>query len=48
MSTYYVPSLTEWLVTLNIVGLGLLLFGLGEWLLPKEQVAGREISHVRA
>ncbi len=36
MTTYYVPSATEWLVTLGIVGLGLLLFGAGEMLLPKE------------
>lgn len=37
MTTNYVPSLTEWLVTFGVVGLGLLLFGLGELLLPKEE-----------
>lgn len=44
MTTYYVPSLTEWLVTLGVVGLGLLLFGFGELLLPKER---EEARHVR-
>lgn len=32
----YFPSLMEWLVTAWIVGLGMLLFGLGERLLPRE------------
>lgn len=36
MTTHYVPSTTEWLLTLGVVGLGLLLFGLGELFLPKE------------
>jgi len=36
MTTNYVPSASEWLVTFGIVGLGLLLFGFGELLLPKE------------
>lgn len=36
MTTNYVPSVSEWLVTLGIVGLGLLLFGFGELLLPRE------------
>jgi molybdopterin-containing oxidoreductase family membrane subunit len=36
MTTHYVPSLSEWLLTAGVVGLGLLLFGLGELLLPKE------------
>jgi Ni/Fe-hydrogenase subunit HybB-like protein len=36
MTTQYVPSLTEWLLTAGVVGLGLLLFGLGELLLPKK------------
>ncbi|MBI4611147.1 MAG: polysulfide reductase NrfD [Candidatus Rokubacteria bacterium] len=43
MTTYYVPSATEWLVIVGVVGLGLLLFGFGELLLPKEEEAG----HVR-
>ena len=38
MTTHYVPSLSEWLVTIGIVGLGLLLFGFGELLLPRETV----------
>ncbi len=45
MTTYYAPSATEWLVTLGVAGLGLLLFGVGELLLPKEQ---GEAGHVRA
>ena len=36
MTTQYVPSASEWLLTIGVVGLGLLLFGLGEWLMPKE------------
>jgi len=36
ISTNYAPSSTEWLVTIGIVGLGLLLFGFGEMLMPKE------------
>jgi molybdopterin-containing oxidoreductase family membrane subunit len=45
MTTHYFPSVTEWLVTLGVGGLGLLLFGLGELLLPKEE---EEAAHVRA
>lgn len=55
MTTYYVPSVSEWLLTFGIVGLGLLLFGLGEMLLPKEGEGERwlpkeseEVHHVRA
>ncbi|MBI4552829.1 MAG: polysulfide reductase NrfD [Candidatus Latescibacteria bacterium] len=44
MTTNYFPSLTEWLLTFGVVGLGLLLFGLGELLLPREQ---EEDGHVR-
>jgi molybdopterin-containing oxidoreductase family membrane subunit len=44
MTTYYVPSTDEWLLVFGNVGLGLLLFGLGEVLLPKEH---REVHHVR-
>lgn len=44
ITTHYFPSLTEWLLTLGIVGIGLLLFGLGEQLLPREP---REAEHVR-
>jgi molybdopterin-containing oxidoreductase family membrane subunit len=43
LTTQYFPSLSEWLVTIGIVGLGLLLFGFGEMLLPKEIEEG---SHV--
>jgi molybdopterin-containing oxidoreductase family membrane subunit len=37
MTTLYVPSLTEWLLTLNIIGFGMLIFGLAEWFLPREE-----------
>ncbi len=36
MTTHYIPSVSEWLLTAGIVGLGLLLFGLGELLMPEE------------
>jgi molybdopterin-containing oxidoreductase family membrane subunit len=35
LSAEYFPSLSEWALTAGIVGLGLLLFGLGEKLLPR-------------
>lgn len=35
-SSHYFPSLSEWSLTAGIVGLGLLLFALGEWLLPRQ------------
>lgn len=43
LTTSYVPSLTEWLLTIGIVGFGLLLFGLGEMLLPKEEDRMKEL-----
>lgn len=45
ISTDYFPTVTEWLLTAGVVGLGLLLFGLGEMLLPKEE---KELGHVPA
>jgi Ni/Fe-hydrogenase subunit HybB-like protein len=35
MTTDYFPSLSEWLLTVGIVGFGMVLFGLGEKLLPR-------------
>ena len=35
MTLQYVPSLGEWALTIGIVGFGMLLFGLGELLLPR-------------
>ncbi len=35
MTTDYVPSLMEFTFTAGIVGIGFLLFGIGEWLLPR-------------
>lgn len=43
---HYFPSLSEWLLTAGIVGFGLILFGVGEWLLPREPAKGG--SHVCA
>lgn len=40
---HYFPGMSEWLVTIGIVGLGLLLFGFGEMLLPRES---EEVEHV--
>jgi molybdopterin-containing oxidoreductase family membrane subunit len=45
ITTAYIPSSTEWLLTAGIVGLGLLLFGVGEMLLPKDE---KEMGHVPA
>jgi molybdopterin-containing oxidoreductase family membrane subunit len=45
ITTAYIPSLSEWLLTAGIVGLGLLLFGVGEMLLPKDE---KEMGHVPA
>lgn len=42
-SSFYFPSLSEWALSAGIVGLGLLLFGLGEHLLPK---SSPENTHV--
>ena len=41
----YVPSLYEWLLTAGIVGLGLLLFGIGEKLLPAETATAEAEEH---
>lgn len=45
MSASYFPSMSEWLLTANVVGFGLLLFGFGEVLLPHHR---EEVAHVRA
>lgn len=39
----YFPSLEEWLLAANIVGLGFLLFGIGELFLPKENLRKGEV-----
>ncbi len=44
ISVAYFPSVSEWLLTAGIVGLGLLLFGVGELLLP---IQSEEGAHVR-
>jgi hypothetical protein len=38
LTTEYSPSLSEWALTAGIVGMGLLLFGLGEKLRQEEAV----------
>jgi molybdopterin-containing oxidoreductase family membrane subunit len=49
LSTDYSPSAMEWLFSLGLVGIGLVLFGVGEWLLPKEsESTPEEVSHVTA
>ena len=49
ISTDYVPSVMEFSFSAGIVGIGLVLFGLGEWLLPRERdQAPEEVSHVTA
>jgi Ni/Fe-hydrogenase subunit HybB-like protein len=47
MSVLYVPSLMEWLVTAGVVGVGLVLFGLGEKFLPRDkETPVVEVNHV--
>lgn len=49
ISTDYVPSVMEFLFTSGIIGIGLLLFGIGEWFLPREREhTTEEVSHVSA
>lgn len=59
VTTDYVPSAMEWLFSAGIVGIGLVLFGIGEWLLPKPPqvrtvlsdepaLVPGEVSHVTA
>jgi Ni/Fe-hydrogenase subunit HybB-like protein len=47
VTVQYVPSLMEWLVTAGVVGVGLVLFGLGEQFLPREkEIPVQEMNHV--
>ena len=49
LSTDYFPSTMEFLFTSGIIGLGLLMFGIGEWLLPgNNEHTTEEVSHVSA
>lgn len=43
LTTQYFPSPTEWLLTAGVVGFGLLLFGFGEMLLPKDIEEGAHV-----
>jgi len=46
VTTDYVPSAMEWLFSAGIVGIGLVLFGIGEWLLPNHpDSSSEEVSH---
>jgi molybdopterin-containing oxidoreductase family membrane subunit len=48
LDTDYVPSVMEFLFTSGIIGIGLLMFGIGEWLLPKTHSPSEEVAHVSA
>ena len=49
VTTDYVPSAMEWLFSAGIVGIGLVLFGIGEWFLPKHHdSSSEEVSNVNA
>lgn len=49
LSTDYFPSTMEFLFTSGIIGIGLLMFGIGEWLLPvNDEHTTEEVSHVSA
>ena len=37
VNPHYFPSISEWLLTFGIVGFGMLLFGFGEYFLPKHE-----------
>lgn len=37
VNTHYFPSISEWLLTLGIVGFGMLLFGFAEYFLPEQE-----------
>jgi molybdopterin-containing oxidoreductase family membrane subunit len=37
ITSEYYPSLSEWLLTIGIIGLGFVLFGIGEYLLPRQK-----------
>ncbi len=41
---HYFPSISEWMLTFGIVGFGMLLFGLGEFFLPKSYEANSHLS----
>jgi molybdopterin-containing oxidoreductase family membrane subunit len=43
LSTDYSPSVSEWLLTVGIVGFGMLLFGLGEKLLPRTKDGSTDV-----
>lgn len=49
ISTDYTPSPMEFMFTAGLVGIGLVLFGIGEWLLPRgEESASEEVVRVSA
>ncbi|MEX2032106.1 MAG: NrfD/PsrC family molybdoenzyme membrane anchor subunit [Dehalococcoidia bacterium] len=50
VTTDYIPSVMEGLFTLGLIGIGLVAFGIGEWLLPtgEGQATSEEVSHVPA
>ncbi len=44
MTTHYVPSITEWLLIVWVIGLGLLLLSLGDWLLASRSEEQNHVS----
>jgi len=49
VTTDYFPSAMEWLFSAGLVGIGLVLFGIGEWFLPQpSDSTSEEVSHVTA
>jgi len=48
-TTDYVPSVMEFLFSAGIVGIGLVMFGIGEWLMPREgRQTTEEVARVTA
>jgi molybdopterin-containing oxidoreductase family membrane subunit len=47
LTTHYSPSLSEWALGAGVLGLGLLLFGVGEYFLPR-RFSSVEVDHVPA
>jgi Ni/Fe-hydrogenase subunit HybB-like protein len=44
VNPHYFPSISEWTLTIGIVGFGMLLFGTGEYLLPKYEEENTSVT----
>jgi molybdopterin-containing oxidoreductase family membrane subunit len=42
---FYFPSISEWMLTFGVIGFGMLLFGFGEYFLPKDEVNINELEN---